>query len=206
MCENWRIIEMEEAVDSLYGFKFRVPDKRRERLNADGSRRYDIQQLWQRSHEILNLALLGHKQVEIAKMLRIDEQTVCNTLNSTLGKETLAEKRKSRDEEYDKLQDKVLELTRKSLDIYERIVGSSPYPKDENYDPEVTLKMQKETADTITLDLAGMKAPTRIDTRSMHMNLGSDEIAELKKRGYDAALAAGKIVNVNPSEGGEDGR
>lgn len=181
---------------TLYGFKFRDVDKRRERQSEDGSRKFDIKQLWQRSHEILNLAILGHKQTEIAKMLDIHPQTVSNTLNSSIGMETIADKRKERDEEFDKLQDKVMELTKKSLDVYERILKADSNPESENFDSEVTLKFQKETADTVALELSGLKAPTRIDSRSMHMSLGPDELAEFKRRGIEAAMAAGKVIDV----------
>lgn len=172
---------------SLYGFRFREPDRRRERLNEDGTRKFDIKQLWQRSHEILNLALLGHKQTEIAEMLDVHPQTVSNTLNSSLGLEVMSEKRKDRDEEFKELNDKVMALTRKSLEVYDRILS----------DEAESTKLKKDTADTITLDLAGMRAPTRIDTRSMHMNLTKDEIEEFKRRGVEAARAAGKLVEVD---------
>jgi len=181
---------------SLYGFDFRDQDKRRERDNEDGTRKFDIKQLWQRSREIINLALLGHKQVEIAEMLDIHPQTVSNTLNSSLGMQATSDKRKERDGEFEKLQDKVMELTKKSLDVYERILSADQKAESENFDPDVSLKMQKDTADTVALELAGMKAPTRIDTRSVHMSLKAEEIDEFKRRGIEAAVAAGKVVEV----------
>ena len=178
---------MEDSLaTSLYGFKFREPDLRRERQSEDGSRQYDIKQLWQRSHEILNLALLGYKQTEIANILNITPQTVCNTLNSSLGKEVTAEKRETRDAEYDKLQEDVLVLTKKSLETYKKILEN----ESEN------VKLQKETADTVVLELSGLRIPTRIDSRSMSVSLTSEEIAEFKKRGVKAARAAGKLIEV----------
>jgi transposase len=184
----------EKKGETLYGFKFREPDKRRE---LKGEKRcFDIKQLWQRSHEILNLALLGHKEKDISKMLGVSYQTVVNTLNSTLGKEAMAERRKERDEEFDELQDRVMELTKKSLDVYEEILSANTKIGNENFNPEVTLKMKKETADTVALDMAGMRAPTKIDSRSLHMSLGTDEIEELKNRGIAAAKAAGKVIDV----------
>ena len=180
-----------EAATSLYGFKFRESDKRRERLDEDGKRRYDIKQLWQRSHEILNLALLGHKQSDIARILNITPQTVCNTLNSTLGKEAIAERRQERDAEYEELQDEVMSLTRKSLAIYNKILETENGPN-----MNVT-RLGKETADTVVLELSGLKVPTRIDTRSVHATLTTEELEEFKRRGIAAAKAAGKLVEVD---------
>ena len=171
---------------SLYGFEFRELDKRRERDNEDGQRKFDIKQLWQRSHEILNLALLGHKQTEIAKLLNVHPQTVCNTLNSTIGQETLSRKRKSRDEKFEELQDKVMDLTEKSLKVYGEILENS----------SESTKLKKETADTIALEMGGLRVPTRIDSRSMHVSLSPEELNELKERGLAAAEASGRLVEV----------
>ena len=171
---------------SLYGFKFREPDERRREDRST----HDIKQLWQRSHEILNLALIGHKGTDIAKILGISPQTVSNTLNSTLGKETIAGKRKTRDAEYEKLQDEVTLLAEKALAVYRKIFDE---PDDS---PVCTLKMKKETADTVALELAGMRSPTRIDTRSVHTTATLDEINAFKQRGLQAARDSGMLVVV----------
>jgi len=114
---NRRFIDMEQALPTLYGFKFREADKRRVRKNEDGTRVHDIKQLWQRSHEILNLALLGKKNTEIAEILDITPATVSNTLNSSLGMEAMADKRKKRDEEFEEIQNEVMELTKQGLKV-----------------------------------------------------------------------------------------
>jgi len=178
--------EVAEA-STLYGFKFREPDGRRVRKNEDGSRKFDIKQLWQRSHEILNLVSLGHKGTEIAKMLNIHPQTVSNTINSSLGMEVISDKRKERDEEYKEIQDEVMDLTRQALVVYDEILNS----------PSENVKLKKETADTVVLDLAGLRAPTRIDSRSISTTLTADEIVAFKQRGIEAAREAGKLVEVD---------
>jgi len=100
--------------------------------------------------------------------------------------EALSGKRKSRDEEYEDLHEDVLELTRKSLKTYHEILDN----ESENY------KLKKETADTVVLELSGMRVPTRIDSRSMSFSLSAEEISEFKRRGLEAAKAAGKVVEV----------
>src|SRR4030067_2127784 len=167
---------------SLYGFEVRDIDNRR----TDRSQTYDIKQLWQRSHEILGLALQGMKQVEIAKILNISPVTVSNTLNSTIGKEKLSVMRGERDEHYVAVSEEVKKLTMKALDTYHKLFDS----------PNVDMKMKKETADTITRDIAGMRAPTKVDTRTLHAHATMEEIEEFKKRGLEAARESGMLAVV----------
>ena len=65
---------------------------------------------------------------------------------------------------------------------------------------QVSYKLKKETADTVVLDLAGHRAPTKIDTRSMHFTASLEEIEEFKRRGIAAARAAGMIVDIESTE------
>ena len=62
--------------------------------------------------------------------------------------------------------------------------------------PSVDDKLKKETADTITLDIAGMRAPTKVDSRSLHMHATVEEIEEFKKRGFDAARESGMDIEI----------
>lgn len=164
----------------------REPDLRR----TDTPIKHEIKQLWQRSHEILNLALLGHKNKDIAKILNIEPQTVSNTLNSQLGKEALSRKREARDEEYENLRDDILDLSKKALNIYHELFGR----------PDVSDKLKKETADTVMLELSGLRVPTRIDKRSVHATATIEEIEEFKQRGMQAAREAGLLIDEEGDE------
>ena len=166
---------------SLYGFEVREVDDRR----SDRAQTYDIKQLWQRSHEILGLALGGMKQVEIAKVLNISPVTVSNTLNSTLGKEKLAKMRGERDEEYIGINEKVKELTIRALDVYKELLQ-----------PTIDPRMKKETADTVVLEVAGMRAPTKIRSENLNATATLKEIEDFKTRGIEAARDAGLLVTV----------
>jgi len=177
---------------ALYGVRFREPDERRKREGE--SRQVDIKQLWQRSHEIINLASLGHKQSEIAEMLGVTPQTVSNTLNSTLGKEEVSEKRKTRDEAYEELYSDVMELTKKAMGIYRGILEAK------EDDPKVTIEMKRKVADTVTLELSGMRAPTKIDTRNISTTATMEEIEDFKQRGIQAAKDSGKLVFIDPKK------
>jgi predicted transcriptional regulator len=176
--------------ESLYGFEFRDVDRRR----SDRSGTWDIKQLWQRSHEILGLALGGMSQVDIAKHLDITPATVSNTMNSTLGQEKLSEMRKTRDERYEKINEEVLSLTEKAMGVYDEIFGSGT----------ASLDLKKKAADTVALDIAGMRAPTKIDTRTQSESTRK-EIHEFRVRGLAAAKDSGFLVEV-PGEGESEER
>ena len=172
--------------ESLYGFPVREPDERR----VEERKTYDIKGLWSRHKEILQLDSLGYKGTEIAKLLGIHPVTVSNTLNSTLGGEAKLAIREERDEEYEQLREEVLDLTRISLDKYREILLSE----------NATDKIQKDVADVVVLDLAGMRAPTKIQSMSAHTILTAEELEEFKRRGIEASRAAGRIIDIDESQ------
>ncbi len=181
--------------NGLYGFDFRDVDLRRV---AEGQEKktYNIKALWQRSHEIINLAARGFKQVQIADILNIHEQTVSNTLNSELGQKKLAELRGARDEEAKITIEKIRVLTDKALQTYNEIF--------DNEDGQATLKDRKDVADTVLLELSGLRAPTKIHTSSVSTVLTAEEIENFKNRGVKAAKEIGvDIIDVTPKEDNE---
>ena len=187
--------EQVQTRNGLYGFEFREPDKRRK--PAEERKTYDIKQLWQRNHEIVNLAAMGYKGTEIAKILNVNQQTVSNTLNSELGQCKLSDIRLERDDEAKKVTEKIRTLTNKALDVYHEIFD------DES--GELGLKDKGNFATSFLGEMSGLKAPTRIQSQSVHTILTAEELEEIKKRGIEAARASGLIVDVEPGNGNGDG-
>lgn len=173
--------------DGLYGFAFRDIDLRRVG-EGEEKKTYNIKALWQRSHEIINLAAQGWKQTQIAEILNISEATVSLTLNSDLGKKKLAEIRYSRDEDAKKQSAKINALTNKAIETYNEIL--------DNEDGQATLADRMKVSDSILLELSGLRAPTKIQASSVSMTLSAAEIAEFKQRGIKAAQEAGQIIDI----------
>jgi len=171
---------------SLYGFEMRDYDYRR---NDEGRKTHEIKQVWQRNHEILRLALLGHKHVDIANMLSISAQTVSNTLNSQLGMEKLSRMRAERDAGSIQVAEEVKKLFPRALEIYEKIL----------YDDsgETPIELQFKAANTVLMDLGGHKAPTKIQGQFVHGHLTAEDLDQLKQRGKEAARARGFLVAEN---------
>ena len=170
--------------NSLYGFDYVEEDRRR----VKDRKTYEIKQLWQRSHEIINLSARGFSNVQVAEVLGICPETVSATINSELGQRKLSEIRLARDEEAKKVSREIASLTNKALKVYNEIFD------DES--GQVTLKDKKATADTVMLDLSGHRAPTRIQKHSVHTNLTSEELERFKKRGIEAARKSGMVIDV----------
>lgn len=167
----------------LYGFEGRETDLRRK---DDTRKTHDVKQLWQRTHEILNLAVRGMKQVEIAEILNVTPQTVSNAVNSGLGKQKLSEERKKRDEDtYDRVKE-IDKLTKKALKVYHNIFD----------DKTESAGLKKKTADVVTLELSGLRVPTRIQSQSFNTVATLEEIEEFKKRGIAAARESGMIIDL----------
>lgn len=175
---------------SLYGFEMREPDLRR---NDEGRKTHDVKQLWQRTHEIINLVAEGRKHTEVAEILGITPQTVSNTVNSELGMQKLSELRKKRDEDtYDHVKE-IDKLTKKALVVYHEIFD----------DKTESAGLKKKTADTVTLELSGLRVPTRIQSQSFNTVATLEEIEEFKKRGIAAARESGMIIDL-PDESSKE--
>lgn len=182
---------------SLYGFEMREPDKRR---NYKGDKkRWEIKQLWQRNHEMINLASLGYRNSDIARILNCDPQTVSDTLNSELGERKLSEIRFSRDEDIKARQEKIRILTDKALQVYHEIF--------EDESGECSYKDKKAVADTVVLELSGLRAPTKVQSHHIHTELSAEEIAAIRERGLEAVRESGIgiVVDAELSEGKEEG-
>jgi len=176
--------------NNLYGFEYIDEDRRRK---PEGERKtYNIKQLWQRNHEIVNLAARGFKNVEIAEILNIDPQTVSNTLNSDLGQHKLSDIRLERDEEAKKISEKIRVLTDKALNIYHEIFD------DES--GELGLKDKGNFATSFLNEMSGLRAPTRIQSQSVSTVLTAEELAKFKERGIRAAKASGLVVDIESGE------
>lgn len=175
------------ARDSLYGFEMKGRDKRRAEPGERKS--HDINMLWQRNHEILRLALVGLKSTQIAEILGIHKQTVSNTINSDLGKQKLSLMRKERDEDVIDVVKEVAKMFPKALEIYNKVL-----------DGEDVTKMQKDTADTVVMDIGGHRAPSRTESKGGFLHMTPADIESFKKRGIEAARTSGLIVDAEFKE------
>lgn len=170
---------------NLYGNETRV-DKRY--VDPAERKTYEIKSLWQRSHEIVNLATLGYKQTEIAEILNIHPQTVSNTLGSSIAKEKVKEIRGDRDEEVKKVHERIRILTNRALDTYMEIF--------EDESGECNLKDKKAVADTVVLELSGLRVANKVHATSVNATLTVEELERFKSRGVAAIENSGVVLEI----------
>ena len=165
--------------EGLYGFECVKLDSRR---NYDHeTRTHEISRLWQRSHEMINLAVRGFSYKDIAEILCVDPQTVSNTLNSELAQKKVADLRQSRDDEVKKDVEKIRVLKNKAMEVYHEIL--------DNTKGEATLNDRKKVADTILTEFSGLREPIKV--QSTHAILTKSDIEDLKKR----AIESGAVID-----------
>lgn len=177
-----------QRIDGLYGFEFREPDKRR--VPTGERRNYDIKALWQRNHEIVNLAARGLNNVDIAEILGITPATVSNTINSELGRRKLSEIRLGRDEEAKKVTRKIREITNRALTTYHNLFEPTN---------DLSTKDKGNFALEFLKEMSGHRAPTKVQSQTIHTTLTSQELEEFKQRGIKAARESGLIIDVEPN-------
>ena len=181
--------------EGLYGFDYREVDLRRV-ADREEKKTYNIKALWQRSHEIINLAAQGYKNTDIAEILGVTPACVSLTLNSELGQKKLSDIRQDRDADARKTSEKIRVLTAKAILTYHEIF--------DNEDGQATLRDRKDVADTVLLELSGLRVPTKIHSSSVSTVLSAAEIEEFKNRGLKAAKESGMVIDVEPQPDTQD--
>ena len=115
------------------------------------------------------------------------------TLNSELGQKKLSDIRLSRDEEAKKTSEKIRILTAKAIQTYHEIF--------DNESGEATLRDRKDVANTVLLELSGLRAPTKI--QSVQTVLSAEELREFRERGLRAAKEAGATIDITEQPNAE---
>ena len=138
-------------------------------------RKYNVTQMWSVHHEIVRLALMGMKYIDIASHLGISPVTVSYTLNSPIVKRQLEQMKAVRDLGAIDIAKKIAELAPAAVAVLEKLLDDPL--------PNVALK----AAESI-LDRAGYSAVQRIKQDININHFTPDEITDIKKRAKDIGL------------------
>jgi predicted transcriptional regulator len=147
---------------------------------ATGNREYTIQNIWNQHHEIMRLAVMGLKQVEIARKLGVSEVMVSYTLNSPIVKRKLDIMQGARD----------INAVDVAKEIH-RLAPKAIAKLDELLDSQVEAIAFKASVDI--LDRAGHGAIKKEMSLSGHLT--KDDIDEIKNRAKEIGLC--KVIDIS---------
>ena len=151
-----------------------------------GHREFEVQKIWNITHEIMRLHILGLKNVDIADRLGITAQTVSNAVNSSIVKRQIAIMQGARDANTVDVTKRVLEMAPKALDVLENIMTS------ENETGSVRLRAAVEVLNR-NVDTAPVR---KTETHAQYEHfLRGKHIDEIKKIAKERGLLA-----QNPEE------
>lgn len=158
-----------------------------------GQRKYEVQRLQQRHHEIARLSLMGFSNKDIALKLAVTPQTVSNCLNSRVIKDKVGRMRDERDTSTVNVAAVIKDLDSDAVAELARFVVPG---QKEGIKDELRLKAALEI-----LNRNGHAPPTVIHNQHLHAHMTAEDIEEIKQRSREAARNAG-ILDIGVVNGG----
>lgn len=158
------------------------------KTERDGNYARELKKLRGRHHKILQLHATGKfNNKEIAEMLGITPQTVCNTINSQLGQRKLQHLYSDGDEAVHDLLDEIQSIAPIALAELEEALLSD----------EVSRDTRISVAQDI-LDRAGYGKTKNVNLRKKEVT--DDDIEKAKERAKKTAEDAGMVADANVIE------
>lgn len=138
-------------------------------------RKYQVEQMWEVHHEVVRLALIGMKSVDIADHLGISPVMVSYTLRSPIVQEKMNQLQAVRDIDAIDVAKEIQELAPQAVRVLGELLECEL--------PNIRMK-----AATDVLDRAGHAAVRTIKTENLHAHFSSEEIADIKNRAKSIGL------------------
>lgn len=148
-------------------------------------RKYQIEQMWDIHHEVVRLALIGMKSVDIADHLGVSPVMVSYTLRSPIVQEKMNQLQAVRDIDAIDVAKEIQELAPRAV----RVLGELL---------ECELPNVRAKAATDLLDRAGHAAIRTIRTENLHGHFSADEIKEIKDRARNIGLSIFEPFDITP--------
>lgn len=147
----------------------------------------DIQRLKPIHYEILRLTFLTYSRREITQLLNVTEQTITNTINSTLGQQELNRLKASQDEQTMVLKQRIAEVRPRALKIL----------VDDMERDEVSPAVRSSNAKFILGELGGL---TLRNTPDLPNHLTPAQMETIKQLAIETRLKKDKRDKINNIE------
>ena len=166
-----------------------------EKIGLDGrftpKRRYNVQALWEKHHEITRQIVEGRTNTAIAADLGCTPQTISNVRNSPLAKSEIDRLSAGRDETTMEISRRIEEFAPVALQLIENIVRGQV--------PEASIALRAKLA-AGQLARAGYGEVQKI--QSVTHRITRDEIEAIKERARESALRADALDAEYRDSGG----
>jgi predicted transcriptional regulator len=150
---------------------------------------YQIEQMWDVHHEIVRLALIGMKHVDIAGHLGVSPVMVSYTLRSPIVKEQLKNMQSARDLDAVDISQEIRALAPAAVKVLEELMESDL--------PNIKLKSAQDI-----LDRAGFAPIRMIQTANVHAHLTKDDIIDIKNRAKEIGLMMDPYIDMEEADAG----
>ena len=161
-----------------------------QRKNNGGDRKHwVVSEMWDLHHEIARRIVIGQKNVEIAKALKITPVTVSSVRNSPIVQEHVSIMRGVRDAETIDLAKEIKEIAPEALILLKDII------RGDNDGAVASINLRARTSEGM-LARIGHGIPHRIQSESVNLHLTSQDIAAIKNR----AMLSGNVIDVESQE------
>lgn len=148
-------------------------------------RRYQVEQMWDVHHEVVRLALIGMKSVDIADHLGISPVMVSYTLRSPIVQEKMNQLQAVRDIDAIDVAKEIKELAPRAVQVLGELL-------------ECELPNVRAKAAADLLDRAGHAAVRTIKTENLHAHFSAEEIADIKNRAKNIGLCVFDTLEMQP--------
>lgn len=155
-------------------------------LSQGKTRKYEIQNLWDKHHQVLRMTALGVKPAIIAEQIGLSKDMVSAIVNSTIAQDLLRVMRGTLDKATMDVSLAIKELEPKAVQVLEHLLDSE------------SERIRLSAAMDI-LDRGGHPAQKNVNFTHTH-RVSAADLEEIKRRAEAAGLLSGDVIEMDEGE------
>ena len=152
------------------------------------TRKYTLENLFERHQEIVRLKSLGYSNEKIAKNLEISPTTVSYTLASPISIGLRQEIQTRKNEQAATINERIASLSSEAVDYMQQVLAGDI----ETASPALRVKVCEAV-----LDRSGHAKVSVSHTTNLNAHLTAEEIAEIRERSLKAGRDAGVVASCD---------
>jgi len=174
----------------------RGPDERR--VVKSEKRAFEVSEMWEVHHEIVRRLVLGQKNADIARDLKVSPAMVSYVRNSPVVKDKLEIMKGARDADTIDLAKKIREGAPQALRLLEDIIaGEVETASGEIVEPTVGQRAKEANN---WMNRAGYAPIQNVKGVIAHAHYDAEDIEQIKKRAHEDGLKSGVVIDAEVIE------